>query len=115
MLKMIAVTAALFTFASATPAFADQPPANPAKPASSTGQKPQGACETIEAACRGAGFVEGDYQKGYGLWKDCIDPIMQGAKQPAKAIKPLPSVQPATVAACKQKNPKFGEQKPPAK
>ena len=70
-----------------------------------------GPCDQIKAACKSAGFVEGDYKQGYGLWVDCIDPIMQGKKQPAKADKPLPSVAPSLVASCKQKHPNFGEGK----
>jgi len=68
-------------------------------------------CDQIKAACKSAGFVEGDYKLGYGLWVDCIDAIMQGKKQPPKADKPLPSVDPQLIAACKQKHPNFGEGK----
>jgi len=70
-----------------------------------------GPCDQIKAACKSAGFVQGDYKQGYGLWVDCIDPIMQGKKQPAKADKPLPSVAPSLIAACKQQHPNFGEGK----
>src|SRR5271170_5343834 len=70
-----------------------------------------GPCEQIVMACKNAGFVEGDYKKGYGLHVDCIDPIMRGTGQPAKADKPLPAVSPELVAACKQKRPNFGEGK----
>lgn len=75
-----------------------------------------GPCQQIVAACKNAGFVEGDFKKGYGLHVDCINPIMSGTPQPPKADKPLPAISPQVVAACKQKNPKFGEaKKPPAK
>jgi len=78
--------------------------------------KQEGPCEQIVLACKNAGFVEGDFKKGYGLWVDCIDPIMRGTGQPAKADKPLPAVSPEQIAACKQKRPNFGEgKKPPAK
>ena len=66
-------------------------------------------CDQIIHACKHAGFVEGDYKKGYGLWIDCIDPIMRGSKQPANADKPLPPVSPELIEACKQKDPNFGE------
>ncbi|HLN49780.1 MAG TPA: hypothetical protein VK251_09755 [Steroidobacteraceae bacterium] len=78
--------------------------ANSAEPAS-------GPCEQIAAACSSAGFVKGDYRQGYGLWRDCIDPIMRGTAQPANADKPLPAVNPELIAACKQKHPNFGEGK----
>jgi hypothetical protein len=75
-----------------------------------------GPCEQIVTACKSAGFVEGDYKKGYGLHVDCIKPILSGTPQPPKADKPLPVISPQVVAACKQKNPNFGEgKKPPAK
>ncbi len=70
-----------------------------------------GPCEQIVAACTSAGFVKGDAKQGYGLYVDCVDPIMRGTTQPAKADKPLPPVSPALIAACKQKHPNFGEGK----
>lgn len=108
MLKAPAISAAIIALASSSAVLADQ--AADAQKAAATDQT-AAPCEQIANACKSAGFVDGDYQKGYGLWVDCIDPIMQGAKQPAKAIKPLPSVSPQVVAACKQKNPTFGEPK----
>ena len=41
---------------------------------------------------------------------DCVTAIMQGV-QPTNAGKPLPAVNPATVAACKADNPTFGQAK----
>ena len=76
-----------------------------------------GPCEQIVQTCQSAGFVKGDAKKGYGLWHDCIDPIMRGAPQPPNADKPLPAVPAEVIAACKQKHPDFGEGKkshPPA-
>jgi hypothetical protein len=77
--------------------------------AAQSAEQAPAACEQIVAACTNAGFVRGDYQKGYGLWTDCVNPIVRGTKQPAKADKPLPSVSPELVAACKQASPSFGE------
>ena len=68
-------------------------------------------CEQVVKACESAGFVKGQAKAGTGLWKDCIDPIMQGGAQPAKATKALPTVDPSVVAACKAKKPNFGEGK----
>jgi hypothetical protein len=73
-----------------------------------------GPCQQIVAACKSAGFIEGDYETGNGLQVDCIDPIMRGAPQPPKAKIPLPAVSSETVAACKQRHPNFGEPKPGA-
>ena len=58
--------------------------------AAQSAQQPPRPCDQIIHLCKQAGFVEGDYKKGYGLWLDCIDPIMRGTKQPAIADKPLP-------------------------
>lgn len=68
-----------------------------------------GSCEQIVEACKSAGFVQGDARLGYGLWRDCIDPIVRGTPQPPNADKPLPSVTPELVAACRQRHPNFGE------
>jgi hypothetical protein len=71
----------------------------------------QGPCAQIVAACKSAGFVSGDAKEGFGLWRDCVDPIMRGTQPPRNADKPLPAVPPDTVAACRTKNPNFGEGK----
>jgi len=84
---------------SATP-----PPASPAQ---------QGPCEQIMAACRQAGFVQGGAKTGAGLQVDCVRPVMQGGTfQRPKASKALPEVDPQIVAACKARNPNFGQAKP---
>jgi hypothetical protein len=70
---------------------------------------PPPPCEQIVAACQGAGFVKGDAKEGFGLWRDCVDPIMRGSQQPPRADKPLPAVSPDLVAACRQLRPNFGE------
>jgi hypothetical protein len=67
------------------------------------------SCQQIVAACKTAGFVKGDYEQGYGLWADCVNPIMRGTQAPRQADKPLPSVSPELVAACKQASPSFGQ------
>jgi hypothetical protein len=68
-----------------------------------------GPCEQIKVACESAGFVKGDARQGYGLWRDCVDPIMRGTPQPANADKQIPAVPPDLVAACRQVHPNFGE------
>jgi hypothetical protein len=69
----------------------------------------EGPCKQIEDACVKAGFVKGEAKEGYGLWVDCIDPIMKGTAQPSKAKKPLPAVEADLISACKTKNPNFGQ------
>lgn len=73
--------------------------------------KSLGPCEQILKACEDAGFVKGEAKKGYGLWLDCVDPIMQGKTTVQGATKPLPSVNADLVAKCKAKKPKFGSGK----
>jgi hypothetical protein len=93
MLKNTFVICALTLFS--VSAFADEP-------------KVEGPCKTVMDACQSAGFVKNEAKDGKGLWVDCIDPIMQGTAQPAKATIKLPTVDAGTVAACKAKHPKFG-------
>lgn len=70
-----------------------------------------GPCKEIAVACQAAGFSKGDWRKGDGLWRDCVNPIIQGATNAPGISKPLPKVDPGVVAACKAKRPKFGEGK----
>jgi hypothetical protein len=70
--------------------------------------KAPGPCQEILKACEDAGFVKGEAKKGYGLWLDCVDPIVQGKSTVPGATKALPSVDANLIAACKAKNPKFG-------
>ena len=74
-------------------------------------EKHEGPCKEIKEACEKAGFVKGEAKEGYGLWVDCIDPIMKGTAQPANAKKPLPKVNAELVTACKAKHPEFGQGK----
>ena len=71
-------------------------------------EKPEGPCKEIKDACEKAGFVKNEAKEGYGLWADCIDPIMKGTVQPGNAKKPLPAVGAGLVNACKAKHPNFG-------
>jgi hypothetical protein len=81
--------------------------------AAQSAEQPLRPCDLIIHACKQAGFVEGDYKKGYGLWLDCIDPIMRGTKQPPIADKPLPQVSAELIEACRQKDPNFGQHRGP--
>lgn len=75
------------------------------------GNPPPGPCDELVVACQSAGFVKGDYREGFGLYTDCVDPLMRGITQPHKAVKPLPAISPEVVAACRQQHPNFGEGK----
>jgi hypothetical protein len=72
------------------------------------GGTPPPECKPIEDACKSAGFIPGDWKKGDGLWRDCVDPIVQGKTSVPGATKPLPKVDAKVVSECKAKHPKFG-------
>jgi len=72
------------------------------------GDHAPGPCKQVEQACKNAGFIQGDWKKGDGLWRDCVDPIMQGQTSVPGASKPLPAVSAGAIAECKAQHPKFG-------
>ena len=69
----------------------------------------EGPCKQVLEACKTSGFAYGEAKKGHGLYKDCVNPIMQGKTKVPGAAKPLPSVDPKLVSQCKAKNPEFGQ------
>jgi formylglycine-generating enzyme required for sulfatase activity len=82
-------------------------------PGTAQAEVQSGPCAQIRAACEQAGFKFGAAEDGIGLKIDCIRPIMQGVPQRPEANKPLPQVDPHLVAACKSRNPNFGEAQAP--
>ena len=68
----------------------------------------QGPCDGIKSACISAGFVPGGAGSGNGLWRDCVNPILQGGTHSRKSTKAVPLVDPQIVAACKAQDPNFG-------
>jgi hypothetical protein len=81
--------------------------AQPAQPAPAQ-PIPWQPCVQIRMACTLAGFVPNGAKMGVGIAVDCIRPIMFGTPQRKQATKPLPSLDPQVVSACKQRNPNFG-------
>src|SRR5271170_1385711 len=61
------------------------------------------ACDQIRTACKDAGFVLGGGARN-GLLLDCYQPILQGTAQPRLASRPLPSIDPQVVNACRSGN-----------
>ena len=55
--------------------------------------------------------MEWNAKEGNGLSADCIVPIMKGTPQPKTASVPLPQIDSQIVAACREKNPNFGQAK----
>ncbi len=54
-------------------------------------------CIRLESDCKLAGYKKDDHKEKNGLYKDCMEPLMDG-KMPARV-----KVSPADVAACKAK------------
>jgi len=67
-----------------------------------------GPCKQIAEACESAGFIKGDWKKGDGLWRDCVNPLVQHQTSVPGATKPLPKVDEDLIAKCKAHHPKFG-------
>jgi N-acetylglucosamine-6-sulfatase len=76
-------------------------------------QAPGGPCGQIMAACQQAGFERGGARAGDGIQVDCVRPIMLGGEPPRRATKPLPQIDPQIIAACKARNPNFGQRNGP--
>jgi len=72
--------------------------------AQSATPKSEGPCDQITAACRAAGYKEGEAKEGEGLWYDCVDPIMKGKKPTGKK---QPDVSAQVIAACRAKDPTY--------
>jgi hypothetical protein len=82
-----------------------------AKTEAHVAKQPPGSCKQILETCKNAGFVYGEWKEGEGLYRDCVDPIMQGRTKVPKATKPLPTVDPKLVTECKELKPGFGSGK----
>jgi hypothetical protein len=54
-------------------------------------------CRELEQACKSAGFAKGQHKQAKGLWKDCMDPILDG-----KSVQGV-SADASVVQACKAK------------
>jgi hypothetical protein len=74
-------------------------------PSPAQAARDQSPCRQVVSACLGAGFVQGGARNGNGLWRDCINPIMQGWVR----RNLLPRLNAALVAACRDRNPTFGQ------
>src|SRR5450432_1128117 len=58
------------------------------------------SCDQIRMACKNAGFVQGGGARN-GLLLDCFQPIVDGTAQPKSASRPLPTINPQLVNACR--------------
>jgi hypothetical protein len=91
--------------ASATAQLATHPATSP------TGQQAQAskaraeqnpACQKIIAECKNLGFIQGQWKKDNGLWKDCFDPVVKGGGSATRDGKPISvPVSASEVQACR--------------
>lgn len=69
------------------------------------GQNPamsNAACQRILNECKKLGFIQGQWKKDNGLWKDCFDPIVKGGGTPTRDGKPINvPVSSSDVQACR--------------
>jgi len=65
------------------------PQAQPTRGAHSRAAEGNPACRRILGECRRLGFVEGQWRKDNGLWKDCFDPIVKGGGTPTRDGRPI--------------------------
>lgn len=47
------------------------------------------ACQKILDECKKMGFIQGQWKKDNGLWKDCFDPIVKGHDNTTQDGKPI--------------------------
>jgi len=95
MIQRIALCAALLACSAA----AGQTPARPGTMENRATRNP--ACQRIVSECRNAGFIQGQWKRDNGLWRDCFDPVVKGGT-PTQDGRPvnLP-VSPNDVEACR--------------
>jgi hypothetical protein len=60
------------------------------------------SCQRILSECKKLGFIQGQYKKDNGLWKDCFDPVVKGGGSPTRDGKPITvPVSSSDVQACR--------------
>jgi hypothetical protein len=47
------------------------------------------ACQKIINECKNLGFIQGQWKKDNGLWKDCFDPVVKGGGSATRDGKPI--------------------------
>ncbi len=60
------------------------------------------ACQRILTECKKLGYIQGQWKKDNGLWKDCFDPIVKRGGTPTRDGKPMNvPVSSSDVQACR--------------
>jgi len=58
-------------------------------------------CQRILSECKNLGFVDGQWKKDNGLWRDCFDPVLRG-RTPTRDGKPINvPVSASAIGACR--------------
>jgi len=59
------------------------------------------SCQRILSECKKLGYIQGQWKKDNGLWRDCFDPIVKGGN-PTRDGKPMNiPVSTSDVQACR--------------
>jgi hypothetical protein len=60
------------------------------------------SCQRIISECRRLGFIQGQWKRDNGLWRDCFDPVVKGGT-PSRDGKPIEiPVNAEDVQACRE-------------
>jgi hypothetical protein len=59
------------------------------------------ACQRILAECKKLGYIQGQYKKDNGLWKDCFDPVVKGGTPTRDGKSVNVPVSPSDVQSCR--------------
>jgi hypothetical protein len=60
------------------------------------------ACQKIINECKNLGFIQGQWKKDNGLWKDCFDPVVKGNGGATRDGKPISvPVSASDIQACR--------------
>jgi hypothetical protein len=74
----------------------------PAGPAAHTAATHNPACQRIISECQKLGFIQGQWKKDNGLWKDCFDPVVKGGGSATRDGKPISvPVSASDIQACR--------------
>ncbi len=77
-------------------------PANRMAPRSHAAAESNPACQRILTECKKLGYIQGQWKKDNGLWKDCFDPIVKGGGTPTRDGKSMNvPVSPSDMQACR--------------
>jgi hypothetical protein len=71
-------------------------------PTNHGGLENNAACQRIVSECRRLGFIQGQWRKDNGLWKDCVDPVVRGGTPTRDGKSINVPVSASDVQACRE-------------